>query len=77
MTIAKKDIDRDVAKLSAHEQARIAADIITRLHGTHCDTVNDWADEALQRYADIKAGAEKTFDSAEVLGEARSRLRKR
>jgi Putative addiction module component len=77
MTIPKTNLEREIGNLSPPEQARIAADIIARLHGAQPDAVMDWAHEALVRYAEVKAGTAKTYEAADVLGEARRRVRVR
>ena len=77
MTVDMSSITAEIEKLSPTEQAKLAADILARLHGGSVQIENAWAEEAMKRLEEIRRGEASTFDAAEVMEEARQRLRRR
>jgi putative addiction module component (TIGR02574 family) len=72
-----KAIEKAIEKLSDEEQAKLATDILDRLHGSIKEVEDAWIEEGARRLDAIRRGEMKTYDADDVIAEARERLRRR
>ena len=76
MSAHVKAIEAEIEQLDEAEQAKLASDILMRLHGVRAEVETAWAAEALRRLEEIRRDEAPTFEATDVLNEARQRLRK-
>ncbi len=76
MARALAEIERDIRALSARERAQLLKALISDLDApADPDAAQAWLEESERRLGEIESGAAKTVPGADVLKEARSRLK--
>ena len=70
------DIERDIRALSTRERAQLLKALISDLDApADPDAERAWVEESNRRLSEIESGTAKTSPGADVLKEARSRLK--
>ncbi len=76
MPDALKTLEADVLKLAEKDRAELARVLLLSLEPSEDQDVElVWAEEAERRYQELQSGASRAIPSAEVMLEARSRLK--
>ena len=71
-----KSLEADVLKLEEKDRAKLARILLLSLEPSEDQDVElVWAEEAERRYQELQSGASRAIPSAEVMLEARSRLK--
>jgi putative addiction module component len=75
MTIRVQDLESEALQLPYEERARLAKALLLSLgHSAEENVELVWAEEAVQRFQEIKRGEVETIPSDEVFRETRERL---
>jgi putative addiction module component (TIGR02574 family) len=69
------DLEAEALKLSPDERARLAERLLESLESLSEENERLWVAEALRRDAELDADPSKGRDAAEVMRDARARLR--